>query len=239
MRRDRETKAPRLTAYELAAHGVPHTVIADNVGGHLMQRGRVDLVLVGSDRTTANGDVCNKIGTYLKALAAWDNEVPFYAALPVSTIDWSLEDGADIPIEERAATELSHIRGRTASGAIETVRVVPEASPRCQLCVRRDSGAIGHRAHHRARGLLRDQCRSQNPVSRGADGGMSGPQAMKGCRQAIIAGCRELARRGLTPGTSGNVSVRRDARGFFVSPTGMAYDVLETGDVPLVSFDGR
>ena len=118
-----------LTAYELAAHGVPHTVIADNVGGHLMQHGRVDLVLVGSDRTTANGDVCNKIGTYLKALAAWDNEVPFYAALPESTIDWSLEDGADIPIEERAATELSHIRGRTASGAIETVRVVPEASP--------------------------------------------------------------------------------------------------------------
>ena len=118
-----------LTAYELAAHGVPHTVIADNVGGHLMQRGRVDLVLVGSDRTTSTGDVCNKIGTYLKALAARDNEVPFYAALPVSTIDWSLEDGADIPIEERASVELTHIRGKTASGTIETVRVVPESSP--------------------------------------------------------------------------------------------------------------
>ena len=118
-----------LTAYELAAHGVPHTVIADNVGGHLMQRGLVDLVLVGSDRTTSTGDVCNKIGTYLKALAAHDNEVPFYAALPASTIDWSLDDGRAIPIEERAGAELTHMTGRTAAGTLETVRVVPETSP--------------------------------------------------------------------------------------------------------------
>ena len=118
-----------LTAYELAAHGVPHTVIADNVGGHLMQRGLVDLVLVGSDRTTSTGDVCNKIGTYLKALAAHDNGVPFYAALPASTIDWSLGDGRAIPIEERAAAELTHLTGRTAAGTLETVRVVPEGSP--------------------------------------------------------------------------------------------------------------
>ena len=118
-----------LTAYELAAHGVPHTVIADNVGGHLMQRGLVDLVLVGSDRTTSTGDVCNKIGTYLKALAAHDNEVPFYAALPASTIDWSLDDGRAIPIEERASAELTHMTGRTAAGMLETVRVVPETSP--------------------------------------------------------------------------------------------------------------
>ncbi|MGA2396453.1 MAG: S-methyl-5-thioribose-1-phosphate isomerase [Steroidobacteraceae bacterium] len=118
-----------LTAFELAAHGVPHTVIADNVGGHLMQRGLVDLVLVGSDRTTSTGDVCNKIGTYLKALAAHDNGVPFYAALPVSTIDWSLGDGYAIPIEERAAAELTHMKGRTAAGTLETVRVVPETSP--------------------------------------------------------------------------------------------------------------
>jgi methylthioribose-1-phosphate isomerase len=118
-----------LTAYELAAHGVPHTVIADNVGGHLMQRGLVDLVLVGSDRTTSTGDVCNKIGTYLKALAAHDNGVPFYVALPASTIDWSLHDGRDIPIEERASAELTHMTGRTAAGELETVRVVPEASP--------------------------------------------------------------------------------------------------------------
>jgi methylthioribose-1-phosphate isomerase len=118
-----------LTAFELAAHGVPHTVIADNLGGHLMQRGRVDMVIVGSDRTTATGDVCNKVGTYLKALAARDNGVPFYAALPLSTIDWSLDQGGDIPIEERSATELTHITGRTSSGSRETVRVVPEGSP--------------------------------------------------------------------------------------------------------------
>jgi methylthioribose-1-phosphate isomerase len=117
-----------LTAFELAAHGVPHTVIADNTGGHLMARGRVDVVLVGSDRTTASGDVCNKIGTYLKALAARDNDVPFYAALPESTVDWSLEDGSDIPIEERAARELTHVTGLAAAGTLETVRVVPEES---------------------------------------------------------------------------------------------------------------
>lgn len=118
-----------LTAFELAAQGVPHTVIADNLGGHLMQRGRVDMVIVGSDRTTAAGDVCNKVGTYLKALAARDNDIPFYAALPAGTIDWSLDQGGDIPIEERSATELTHVTGRSSSGAIETVRVVPEASP--------------------------------------------------------------------------------------------------------------
>jgi methylthioribose-1-phosphate isomerase len=117
-----------LTAFELAAHGVPHTVIADNLGGHLMQRGDVDLVIVGSDRTTAHGDVCNKVGTYLKALAAHDNAVPFYVALPLSTIDWSIDAGRDIPIEERAASELTHVRGLTAGGVLETVRIVPEGS---------------------------------------------------------------------------------------------------------------
>ena len=122
-----------LTAFELAAHGVAHTVIADNLGGHLMQQGRVDLVLVGSDRTAANGDVCNKIGTYLKALAAHDNGVPFYAALPVSTIDWSLPSGQAIPIEQRAASELTHVRGLSSAGRIESVRVVPDASPALNL----------------------------------------------------------------------------------------------------------
>ena len=122
-----------LTAFELGAHGVPHTVIADNLGGHLMQRGQVDMVIVGSDRVTASGDVCNKVGTYLKALAARDNAVPFYAALPSSTIDWSLNDGREIPIEERSASELTHMTGLTSSGAIETVRVVPEASPALNL----------------------------------------------------------------------------------------------------------
>jgi methylthioribose-1-phosphate isomerase len=122
-----------LTAFELAAHGVPHTVIADNLGGHLMQRGQVDMVIVGSDRTTATGDVCNKVGTYLKALAARDNGVPFYAALPLSTIDWALGSGRDIPIEERSAMELTHVTGQTSAGAMQTVRVVPEGSPALNL----------------------------------------------------------------------------------------------------------
>jgi methylthioribose-1-phosphate isomerase len=118
-----------LTAFELGAHGVPHTVIADNAGGHLMQHGQVDLCIVGSDRTTAAGDVGNKIGTYLKALAAKDNGVPFYAALPFSTIDWSIKDGvAEIPIEERSSRELTHLTGRTETGAIETVEVVAPGS---------------------------------------------------------------------------------------------------------------
>ena len=113
-----------LTAFELGAHGVPHTLIADNAGGHLMQRAQVDLCIVGSDRTSATGDVANKIGTYLKALAAKDNGVPFYAALPSSTIDWAIADGiADIPIEERAARELTHTTGLDEGGQVVTVQV--------------------------------------------------------------------------------------------------------------------
>ena len=117
-----------LTAFELGAHGVPHTVIADNTGGYLMQHDQVDMVIVGSDRTTAHGDVCNKVGTYLKALAARDNGVPFYVALPSTTIDWSLKSGGDIPIEERDARELTHISGRNADGRVETVQIVPDGS---------------------------------------------------------------------------------------------------------------
>ncbi len=100
-----------LTAYELFEHGVPHTVIVDNAGGHIMQRGMVDLCIVGTDRTAANGDVCNKIGTYLKALSASDNKVPFYAAVPSSSIDWEIKDGSGIPIEERSENEVKHIQG--------------------------------------------------------------------------------------------------------------------------------
>jgi methylthioribose-1-phosphate isomerase len=122
-----------LTAFELSAHGVPHTVIVDNLGGHLMQQGRVDLVLVGSDRTAANGDVCNKVGTYLKALAAWDNAIPFYVALPCSTIDWSMDRGKDIPIEERSASEVTHVTGLTSSAGMQSVRVVAESSPALNL----------------------------------------------------------------------------------------------------------
>ena len=118
-----------LTAWELGQHGVKHTVIADNTGGHLMQHGLVDMVIVGTDRVTAQGDVCNKIGTYLKALAAKDNGVPFYVALPSPTIDFTVSDGLlEIPIEQRGAEEQSTVSGRTADGRIETVRIVPDGS---------------------------------------------------------------------------------------------------------------
>src|SRR6202012_1857729 len=110
-------------------HGVPHTVIADNTGGHLMQHGLVDMVIVGTDRVAANGNVCNKIGTYLKALPADDNGVLFYVALPSPTIDFSIADGSRVPIEQRAGAEVSEMPGRTSDGRIETVRIVPEGSP--------------------------------------------------------------------------------------------------------------
>jgi methylthioribose-1-phosphate isomerase len=118
-----------LTAFELGGHGVPHTIIADNAGGHLMQKKLVDLCIVGTDRTTANGDVANKIGTYLKALAARDNDIPFLVALPGTSIDWSLEDGSLIPIEERSADEVTRVAGRLPDGSIATVEIAPAASP--------------------------------------------------------------------------------------------------------------
>ena len=119
-----------LTAFELLKEGVPHTVISDNAGGHLIQHGLVDLVIVGSDRVTRAGDVCNKIGTYLKALAAVDNRVPFYAAMPTSTIDWDMRDGVkEIPIEQRSAREVTHIAGLGEDGKIATVQVTPDGSP--------------------------------------------------------------------------------------------------------------
>jgi methylthioribose-1-phosphate isomerase len=119
-----------LTAWELAGAGVPHTLIVDNAGGHLMQHGEVDAVIVGTDRVTAQGDVCNKIGTYLKALAAHDNNIPFYVALPSPTIDWTVNDGvAEIPIEERSELEVSDVWGRLANGEISRVRINPELTP--------------------------------------------------------------------------------------------------------------
>ena len=108
---------------------MPHTLIADNAGGHLMQQGLVDLCIVGADRVTANGDVCNKIGTYLKALAAFDNRVPFYVAMPRSTVDWDMGSGRDVPIEQRSADEVLSMTGKTAAGQIVTVAVAPAGTP--------------------------------------------------------------------------------------------------------------
>ncbi len=120
----------RLTAWELGKHGVPHTVITDNTGGHLMQNGRVDIVIVGTDRSTHTGDVANKIGTYLKALAAKDNDIPFYVALPSSTFDWTMTDGVkQIPIEERSPDEVRYVQGLADDGSVVRVLVPPETSP--------------------------------------------------------------------------------------------------------------
>ncbi len=118
-----------LTAFELGGHGVPHTIVVDNAGGHLMQHGMVDICIVGTDRVTASGDVANKIGTYLKALAAKDNGVPFYVALPHSTIDWTMTDGLAIPIEERSADEVLKMPGRLADGTVVTVEIAAPGSP--------------------------------------------------------------------------------------------------------------
>ena len=119
-----------LTSWEMNSHGIPHHLIVDNAGGHLMQHGQVDLVIVGTDRTTAHGDVCNKIGTYLKALAAHDNGVPFYVALPSPTIDWTVKDGiAEIPIEARGGEEVTHVQGKLANGEISEVQISPDGTP--------------------------------------------------------------------------------------------------------------
>lgn len=139
-----------LTAFELAQHGVPHTVIADNAGGHLMQIGQVDLCIVGTDRVVRNGDVCNKIGTYLKALAAYDNNIPFYVALPYPTIDYTLEKGEDIPIEERSPEEVTHLEGQNAQGIVEKVKITqsPAANPAFDITpARYVTGYITDRGH--------------------------------------------------------------------------------------------
>ena len=122
-----------LTSYELNEEEIPNTIIADNTGGILMQRGEVDMCIVGTDRTLSNGDVCNKIGTYLKALAAYDNEVPFYVALPSSTIDWNIKDSKDIPIEERNSEELSHVEGIDENNQVKKVLIYPEKSKAMNL----------------------------------------------------------------------------------------------------------
>ena len=145
----------RLTAWELMQEGVAHSIVTDNCGGHLMQRGQVDVVIVGSDRTTGSGDVANKIGTYLKALAARDNDIPFYVALPSSSIDWELRDGIrEIPIEERAAEEVK-TGARLVGKGLDGCRHSAPGEPGCQLCFRCHAGTFGDRADHGKRHLLR------------------------------------------------------------------------------------
>ena len=184
-----------LTAFELLHQEVPHTVIVDNVGGHLMQHGMVDLCIVGTDRTTRAGDVANKIGTYLKALAAKDNGVPFYVALPSTTIDWTLADGMAIPIEQRAAEEVSVMRGRTADGRIEAVRVLPEGSPAGNWAFDVTPARLVTGSHHRARRLRSERAGLGRSVP-----GTGGPLTNQGSRAAASAGA------------AGRVSCRRTSR---------------------------
>ena len=170
-----------LTAWELASHGVPHTLIVDNAGGHLMQRGRVDLCIVGTDRTTAAGDVANKIGTYLKALAAHDNGVPFYVALPSPTIDWTIADGRAIPIEERDPAEVTEIEGRASRRRHRPRAVGARQEPRREFRLRRDAGAARQRPRHRARHVRRVARGAAVALSRaaGAVGGGVGARLLR------------------------------------------------------------
>ncbi len=217
-----------LTAWELQQHGVPHTVIADNTGGHLMQHGMVDMVIVGTDRTTACGDVCNKIGTYLKALAAFDNQIPFYVALPGPTIDWTLEDGVrEIPIEQRDAEEVTQIRGRTAEGEIVSVTLTPHGSPAANyafdvtparlvtglitergVCPASREGLLGLYPEHSSASLTAREAESRT-VSEAE------------LRRALIDTAIAAQHEGLNRGASGNLSVRC-GEGFLVTPSGMA-----------------
>lgn len=234
-----------LTAWELGQHGVPHTVIADNAGGHLMQHGMVDVVLVGTDRTTATGDVCNKIGTYLKALAAKESGVPFYVAAPSSSIDWRLSDGVrEIPIEERSAREQTHLSGRSAAGELVEVQVTPDGSAAKNFAfdvtpARFVTGVITERgvaAASRAGLAALFPERAQR-----AGAATSAPAATLDdhpLRLQLIETCRALRHSGLTFGTSGNVSLRRDATSFLVSPTGVDYDTLAPEDLPVVQLGG-
>ncbi len=156
----------KLTAWELGEHGVPHTVIADSAGGHLMQHGEVDLVIVGTDRTTYTGDVANKIGTYLKALAAKDNNVPFYVALPSSSIDWKMRDGLqEIPIEERGAEEVKHADGWLEGRQVGSARHAGE-KPGCKLRVRCYAQTPGDRTDYRARRVRSEREKHPRPFSR-------------------------------------------------------------------------
>lgn len=270
-----------LTAWELAQHGVPHTVIADNAGGHLMQHGEVDAVIVGTDRTTATGDVCNKIGTYLKALAAHANGVPFYVAAPSSSIDWRLRDGVrEIPIEERSAREQTHVTGRSASGELVEVQLTPDGSAaknfafdvtpaRYVTAILTERGVAAATAKSLAalfpeRAATAEAARraeaadssaevidlrthppaDRAPTERSATTNATPPAERAdlgdlALRRALIETCRAVRAQGLTFGTSGNVSVRRDATSFLVTPTGADYDALAPEDLPLVQLEGE
>ncbi len=213
----------KLTTWELRANQVPHTLIVDAAGAALMRQGRIDLVLVGADRVARNGDVCNKIGTYEKALAAQDNGVPMYVAVPSSTIDWTLADGSSIPIEERAPEEV------LGSDAGDQRRAC--GNPRPEPGIRRDAGAPSHWPHHRARNLSRHGGRS------GCDVSGASRMTKTHCAWTSIATAIAMNERGINRGKSGNVSART-AAGFLITPTGLPYESLLPADIVAITHEG-
>jgi methylthioribose-1-phosphate isomerase len=214
-----------LTAWELGGHGIDHTVIVDNAGGHLMQTDQVDMVITGTDRTTAAGDVANKIGTYLKALAAQDNGIPFYVGLPGPTIDWTLTDGREIPIEERDEAEVKTISGRTATGDIATVSITPQESHASNFGFDVTPARL-------VTGLI-----TERGVCNASAEGLRGLYPDRALRKQVIATARSMNSLGINQGRSGNVSARIEG-GLLITPSGMAYDLLKPLDIVDMSIDG-
>ena len=204
-----------LTAWELGQHGVPHTVIPDNTGGHLMQHGLVDMVIVGTDRTTATGDVCNKIGTYLKALAAFDNNVPFYVAAPSPSIDFAIRDGLrEIPIEERSPLEVTHMQGMTAAGRDRQRQNSSNGIAGRQLRVRRHAGPACHGSDHRARRACGDGG-SVGECLPGAGADVDGRCLRGGCQRFIAdsaaSGCLPKPKHGRRSSPDRSISAASSA----------------------------
>ncbi len=222
-----------LTAWELKSHGVPHTLIVDNAGGHLMQQGLVDLCIVGTDRVTADAAVCNKIGTYLKALAARDNGVPFYVGLPSPTIDWATARGADVPIEDRGAREVTHITGLDPEGRLTEVLIAPEGT------AARNPG-FDVTPPHLVTGFFTE--RGHVPATPEALAATFRGRNMSGeadLRRRMLDVCRAMNATGLNSGTSGNLSVRLDAHRCLMTPSGMAYETMSPDDMAILDDRGR
>lgn len=225
-----------LSCWELAQQGVPHTLISDNTGGHLMQQGMVDVCLVGSDRTTATGDVCNKIGTYLKALAAADNHIPFYVALPASTIDWQCQQGSDIPIEQRDAEEVTHISGRLSNGECVQVAIAPLSTPAVNYGfdvtpAHLVSGLITEHGVFQASAESLAQLHSRLFTQEDLMNELE-------WRQILLDTAQQLSDLGLSAARSGNVSVRYK-QGMLITPSGVAYSQLSPHDLVYCDFNGQ
>ena len=245
-RRGRGCRAPTSRRGRWRSAAFRYTLFADSASAALMRRGDVDLVLVGADRVARNGDVCNKIGTYDKALAARDNNVPFYVGVPSPTIDWSLASGDAIPIEQRDADEVLRVSGRDDYGHTQVRLDRAARHPGGQLRVRRDACSAGDRARHRARrdapldGMARRDVPRARARSAPVTADVDGDEPV--LRSAIVAAARAMNAGNFNRGTSGNVSARLGGGsipGFLVTPSGLRYDEIGPDDVVFVGMDGQ